>query len=317
MFAEGALLDFDQGVNGREPMARKADYLHQVRGEEEGKMVRQLLRNRFRFSRRMFRRLKEAKAVEVNGEPVYLTSRVKAGDRMAVFLPRDTGEGVKPQPLPIQVIHEDEDLIILDKQPGVVVHPTRNYPEGTLANGLAAYWQERGEFHLVRPVTRLDKDTSGLIVFAKHPHAHAILSGQMKGKRYLREYLAVVHGSLEKEEGKVEEPIARSPEHPHIRTVSPAGAPACTRYRVIRRWPEATLVRLRLETGRTHQIRVHMAHLGHPLLGDTLYGGQTAEIERQALHAVRLALIHPRDGKKCCWESPLPKDFHLLMESLS
>ncbi|MFD1409575.1 RluA family pseudouridine synthase [Kroppenstedtia eburnea] len=297
-------------------MDRKPDYLHQVREEEEGKMVRQLLRNRFRFSRRMFRRLKEAEAVEVNGETVYLTSRVKAGDRIAVFLPGDAGDGVKPQSLPLRVVHEDEDLIILDKQPGVVVHPTRNYSEGTLANGLAAYWQERGEFHLVRPVTRLDKDTSGLIVFAKHPHAHAVLSGQMERKRYLREYLAVVHGSLEMEEGRVEEPIARSSETPHLRTVSPEGAPARTQYRVVRRWPEATLVRLRLETGRTHQIRVHMAHLGHPLYGDTLYGGRTAGIDRQALHAVRLSLIHPRDGKKRCWESPLPEDIHLLMESL-
>lgn len=216
-------------------MDRKPDYLHQVQEEEEGKMVRQLLRNRYRFSRRMFRRLKMAEAVEVNGKAVYLTSRVRAGDQIAVFLPGDTGDGVKPQPLPIQVVHEDEDLIILDKQPGIVVHPTRNYAGGTLANGLAAYWRERGEFHLVRPVTRLDKDTSGLIVFAKHPHAHAVLSGQMQRKRYQREYLAVVHGRLEKEEGRVEEPIARSWENPHLRRVSSEGAAACTHYQVVQR----------------------------------------------------------------------------------
>lgn len=297
-------------------MDGKPDFFHRIREEEDGKMVRQVLRNRFRFSRRMFRRLKEAKAVEVNGESVYLTSRVRAGDQITVFLPRDEGEGIKPQPIPIRVLHEDDDLIVLDKQPGVVVHPTRNYPDGTLANGLSHYWKERGQFHLVRPVTRLDKDTSGLIVFAKHPHAHAVLSGQMERKRYLREYLALVHGQLEQEEGTVEGPITRSPENPNRRAVSPEGSAALTRYRVLQRWPEATLVQLRLETGRTHQIRVHMSHLGHPLFGDALYGGREEGIQRQALHAARLRLIHPRDGQTRSWESPLPTDFLLLLEYL-
>lgn len=297
-------------------MDGKPDFTHQVRKEEDGKMVRQVLRNRFRFSRRMFRRLKGAEAVEVNGESVYFTSRVSVGDRIAVFLPPDEGEGVPPQPLPIGVLYEDEDLIVLDKQPGVVVHPTRNYPGGTLANGLAHYWKERGQFYRVRPVTRLDKDTSGLIVFAKHPHAHAVLSRQMDRKCYLREYLALVHGQLKGEEGTVEQPIARSAENLNRREVSPGGSPALTRYRVLRRWPEATLVQLRLETGRTHQIRVHMSHLGHPLYGDSLYGGQEEGIQRQALHASRLRLIHPRDGQTCSWESPLPTDFLQLLESL-
>lgn len=208
---------------------------HCVREEEEGKMVRQVLRNRFRFSRRMFRRLKEAKAVEVNGEKVFLTSRVYKGDWIQIRLPHDTGEGMVPQPIPVDVLYEDEDLIVLDKQPGVVVHPTKNHPDQTLANGLAHYWRERGEFHLIRPVTRLDKDTSGLIVFAKHAHAHAVLSGQMKKKRYHREYLAVVYGMLEQNEGVIRAPIARSSENSNLRVVSTQGVEAITRYRVVER----------------------------------------------------------------------------------
>lgn len=214
---------------------------HCVREEEEGKMVRQVLRNRFRFSRRMFRRLKEAKAVEVNGEKVFLTSRVYKGDWIQIRLPHDTGEGMVPQPIPVDVLYEDEDLIVLDKQPGVVVHPTKNHPDQTLANGLAHYWRERGEFHLIRPVTRLDKDTSGLIVFAKHAHAHAVLSGQMKKKRYHREYLAVVYGMLEQNEGVIRAPIARSSENSNLRVVSTQGVEAITRYRVVERLKGARL----------------------------------------------------------------------------
>ncbi|PTX51497.1 23S rRNA pseudouridine1911/1915/1917 synthase [Melghirimyces profundicolus] len=297
-------------------MGEAPSMVHRVREEEEGKMVRQVLKNRFRFSRRMFRRLKEAQAVEVNGKPAYLTSRLRAGDLIRVRLPEDSGEGVRPQPVPIHVHHEDEDLIVLDKQPGVVVHPTKRYPDGTLANGLAHYWRERGEFHLVRPVTRLDRDTSGLIVFAKHAHAHAVLSGQMKKKRYVREYLAVVHGVLPSDGGMVEEPIARSKENPHLRSVDPDGVKAVTRYRVVERLQDATLIRLRLETGRTHQIRVHMAHLGHPLVGDAMYGGETESLKRQALHAAYLRLIHPRTGETCSWESPLPRDMLDLLDRL-
>lgn len=288
---------------------------HCVREEEEGKMVRQVLRNRFRFSRRMFRRLKEAKAVEVNGEKVFLTSRVHKGDWIQIRLPHDTGEGMVPQPIPVDVLYEDEDLIVLDKQPGVVVHPTKNHPDQTLANGLAHYWRERGEFHLIRPVTRLDKDTSGLIVFAKHAHAHAVLSGQMKKKRYHREYLAVVYGMLEQNEGVIRAPIARSSENSNLRVVSTQGVEAITRYRVVERLKGATLVRVGLETGRTHQIRVHMADLGHPLIGDTMYGGVPL-LERQALHALYLQLIHPRDGSIRSWESPLPSDIHQLLTKL-
>ncbi|OYD07514.1 RluA family pseudouridine synthase [Paludifilum halophilum] len=296
----------------------EADFTHRVRSDEKGKMVRQVLKNRFRFSRRMFRRLKLGRGILLNGEPVYLTSRVRAGDLLRAVLPEEEHVKIDPQPVPLRIVEEDEDLIIIDKQPGIVVHPTKGYREGTLANGLAYHWKQKGEFRPVRPVTRLDKDTSGLIVFAKHAHAHAFLSAQMIRRRYKREYLAVVRGKFPSDEGRIDAPIARSPDHPARRAVVENGAKAVTHYRVIERFSAATVLRLRLETGRTHQIRVHLAHRGHPIIGDEMYGGDSSDfpMNRQALHASYLRLIHPREDAVREWKSRLPPDIEHLIHSL-
>ncbi|MFC4075585.1 RluA family pseudouridine synthase [Salinithrix halophila] len=296
----------------------QSGFVHRVREEEDGKMVRQVLKNRFRFSRRMFRRIRQGEGVMVNGEPVYLTSRVRAGDEVQVPVPTDEGEGIEPQPIPIDVVHEDDDLIILDKPPGIVVHPTRGYKDGTLANALAHFWRERGEFHLVRPVTRLDKNTSGLIVFAKHAHAHGFLSKEMDRRRYKREYLALVQGRMEQRSGMMDGPIGRSKEFPARRRVTAEGVHAVTHFHVLRTFPEASLLRLSLETGRTHQIRVHLSHEGHPIIGDDLYGGKggVVDLDRQALHATSLTLVHPRDGREYHFESPLPPDMAGLLHDL-
>ncbi|MBN2911001.1 RluA family pseudouridine synthase [Polycladomyces sp. WAk] len=291
---------------------------HRVDESEDGKMVRQVLRNRFRFSRRQFRRLKVTDGVRVNGSFAYLTSRVKTGDVITVTLTDEEPVHIPPQPVPLHIMYEDEDLLVLDKQPGVVVHPTKDYRDWTLANGLVHHWRERGETHQVRPVTRLDKETSGLIVFAKHAHAHAFLSGQMANKRYKREYLAIVHGRVLRTSGTIDAPIGRDPAHTSRRIVTPDGAEAVTHYRVEAAFSKASLVRLSLETGRTHQIRVHLAHLGHPIIGDTLYGNEEDAamwgMERQALHAARLTLIHPRDKSSRTWESPIPADMKRLLD---
>lgn len=289
---------------------------YRIRDSDDGKKVRQVLRNRFRFSRRMFRRLKLEKGIRLNGDPVYLDSLVQAGDYISILIPEDQGEGVKAEPIPIQVVDEDGDIILLEKQPGIVVHPTKGHTHGTLANGLAHYWMEQGEFRLIRPVTRLDKDTTGLILFAKHAHAHAYLSVQMERKRYEREYLALVQGEMKSSEGKIDAPIARCDHHPNKREVSIKGAHAVTHYHVEERYLNATLLRLRLETGRTHQIRVHLSYLGHPIMGDGLYGGDSSYISRQALHATTLRLVHPRDGSPRMWHSPLPSDMMKLIQQL-
>ncbi|WP_124728183.1 RluA family pseudouridine synthase [Staphylospora marina] len=296
-------------------------FSHRVTAEEDGLMLKQVLRNRFRFSRRLMNKLKMNRLVTVNGEVIWFTARVKKGDLVEIRMPEDRTEHLPPQPVEFRVVYEDADLIIIDKPPGLVVHPTRGYKEGTLANGLMHYWQQRGEHHTMRPVTRLDRDTSGLMAVAKHAQAHWFLAEQMIHKRYEREYQAICHGIPEPPEGTIDAPIGHDPEAGlyRVMTEKEGGYPSVTRYRVLNAWERAALLRLRLETGRTHQIRVHLSSIGHPLIGDPLYGRGEEEgwIGRQALHAARLRLLHPRHREWMEWESPLPADMRRLMERLS
>src|SRR5690606_28242771 len=204
---------------------RTVDFVYRVQEKEKGKTVRDVLRNRYRFSRRFFRRLKESGGVTVNGRPAFLTARVEEGDLLQVKLPEERTD-IPPQPVSFTVVHEDEDLVVIDKPPGLVVHPTKDYREHTLANGLVYRCTARGEAHAVHPVTRLDKDTSGLLVIAKHAYAHDFLAAQMARRRYLRGYLAVVHGEVPEETGVIDAPIARCPDRPARRCVMEGGAPA-------------------------------------------------------------------------------------------
>lgn len=293
-------------------------FVHQVTEDENGKMLHQVLKNRFRFSRRMMSRLKRNRLVKVNGETIYFTARVHMGDRIVIdFLAEET-DHIPPQEIQFTVVYEDEDLIVIDKPPGLVVHPTRGYPDGTLANGLMHYWAQCGERHKVRPVTRLDKDTSGLMVVGKHAYAHAYLAEQMAKKRYQRAYLAVVHHQMERDRSTIDAAIGIDEEQKVCRFVvkGEGGYPAITRYEVVERYADATLVRLELETGRTHQIRIHLSSIGHPIIGDDIYGTTTDQhlISRQALHATSLRLFHPRFRVWKEWESPLPEDIQKLIK---
>ncbi|MBA4494801.1 RluA family pseudouridine synthase [Paenactinomyces guangxiensis] len=296
-----------------------ATFSHEVTAEEEGKMLHQVLKNRFRFSRRMMSRLRRSGLVTVNGEIIYFTARVSRGDQIFIRLPSEESGHIPPQEIPFAVVYEDEDIIVIDKPPGLVVHPTRGYPDGTLANGLMHYWAQRGESYKVRPVTRLDKDTSGLMAVAKHAYTHAYLAAQMAEKRYRRAYLAVVHGRMAEDQGIIDKEIGINREQ-QIRWVieGDGGAPAVTRFEVVERYSRATRVRLELETGRTHQIRIHLSSIGHPIIGDEMYGTKADQhlISRQALHATYLRLFHPRLREWKEWESSLPQDMERLIAQL-
>jgi 23S rRNA pseudouridine1911/1915/1917 synthase len=227
------------------------------------------------------------------------------------------GDAPEPEAIPLRVVHEDAHVLVIDKPPGLVVHPGSGNRRGTLQNALLAHAPELAPVPRSGIVHRLDKDTSGLLVVARTLEAHADLVRQLKARTVRREYLALVHGTLARD-GVVDAPIGR---HPTARTrmaVVAGGKPAFTRYAVRERLPGLTLLACRLETGRTHQIRVHLASIGHPIVGDRVYGGRRAAtlFHRQALHAWRLAFVHPGSGLEVAFESPLPEDMAGLLARL-
>lgn len=290
-----------------------------VPAEDDGLELKAVLRRRMALSRKLLSRLKlTEEGITVNGLRRYISVRVQAGDVVEVRMEEEDSEDILPQDLPVDVIHEDEHLLIVNKPAGIIVHPTTGHWSNTLANGVVHMWQERGLRIRFRPVHRLDRETSGVLAIAKNPYVHQHISEQMKAGRVEKEYMALVHGVVEQEEGTVDAPIDRNPDSPHYRIVTPDGYPSVTHYRVAERLRSATLLSIRLETGRTHQIRVHMAHLGHPLVGDAMYGTpeDRAGGGRHALHASRLAFLHPVLRTECIFQAPLPDDLAVLLSEL-
>jgi 23S rRNA pseudouridine1911/1915/1917 synthase len=310
-------------------MTYYAPLTYQVPPEEEGFALKTILQKRLGLSRKLLSRLKlTEQGITVNGRRQYINVRVKAGDLVEVRMEQEESEDILPQNLPFELLHEDEHLLIVNKAAGMIVHPTHGHYVNTLANAVVYYWRQRGESRRFRPVHRLDQETSGVLAIAKNPYAHQQISEQMMAHQVKKEYVALVYGNLEQERGTVNEPIDRDPEQPHVRIVTPGGYPAVTHFEVMERLPGFTLVRLWLETGRTHQIRVHMKHLGHPLVGDKMYRLVDAfpslpespgfpGMDRQALHASKLGFIHP--GTKQWFEitAPLPDDMRRFLKELT
>ncbi|NHN29261.1 RluA family pseudouridine synthase [Paenibacillus agricola] len=291
--------------------------IYNVSAEEDGFYLKTILQNRMYVSRKLLSRLKlTEKGILLNGKREYISVRVHAGDVVEVHMEQEVSEDILPQELPLEILYEDEHLLIVNKAAGMIVHPTHGHYVNTLANGVVYYWQQQGKSYRFRPIHRLDQETSGALAIAKNPFVHQQVSEQMKVGEVEKEYLALVHGVMSADEGTVDAPIDRDPEEPHIRIVTESGYAAITHYKVVQRFPEATLVRLWLETGRTHQIRVHMQYLGHPLLGDKLYKQAATEadssvevgIERHALHACRLGFTHPITKGRIEFNAPMPSD---------
>lgn len=295
----------------------KEELLHiTVKESENGMTVRDVLQKGYGVSRRLLIQAKYAGEIRRNGLLVYVTERVVAGDVITVRLPEEAAESIEPQPMPLAIRYEDDDLLCIAKPAGLVVHPTRTHPSHTLANGVVAYWLDRGESRRFRPVNRLDKDTSGLLLVAKNQWAHEQCARMQKDRTMKRTYQAIVHGIVQAEEGIVDAPIGLADDSIIERTVREDGQHARTRYEVLARGRDVTWIQLELETGRTHQIRVHMSYLGHPLLGDDLYGGSRERIGRQALHAARLQFVHPRTKQHSIFTEPLPDDMASLVEQI-
>lgn len=293
-------------------------FSYRVTKEEDGQMVKKVLQKHFPFSRRLLRMCKKEGLVTVNGKPKYLTARVRFGDRIDLHFANIPHQTIDPEPINFTIIYEDQDFIVVDKPPGLVVHPTKGYPNGTLVNGLAYYFLKNKKKSSIHPVHRLDKDTSGIVVVAKHPFAHSFLARELEKKRYQRFYYAIVSGVIQKDEGMIAAPIGMAPGSQIKRRIEKdqAGKPAITYFTVCERLSNATLVKLELKTGRTHQIRVHMASMGHPLVGDRLYGDPNDPFPRQALHAAEVKLIHPRSKKWMEWKSFFPEDIMKLYSQL-
>ncbi|MBR0551902.1 RluA family pseudouridine synthase [Stakelama marina] len=257
------------------------------------------------------------------------SKKASAGTIFSITIPAPEPAHNEPQQIALDIVYEDEDLIVVDKPAGMVVHPAAGNPDGTLVNALLHHCagQLSGIGGVARPgiVHRIDKDTSGLIVAAKHDRAHEGLARQFKAHTIDRRYIAIVNGQLTQGEGVIEASLARSPANRKKVAIVPGGKHAVTRYRLLSPLKEAAMVECRLETGRTHQIRVHMASIGHPLLGDPVYGRprpahrallETLGFRRQALHAARLGFIHPINSNALAFDSEIPADMQELFNQL-
>ena len=283
--------------------------------ELAGVKVDTLLKRHLHLSGTVVRRVKWLEdGILVDGRRVNTRFCPAAGQVLSVRLSDPVrNSGIVPAPGPLDIVHEDDDLIVLNKSAGVPVHPGPGHFSDTLGNFLVDYYEKTGQEADFHPVHRLDRGTSGLLVAAKHPHAQEVLKGQLHTEDFRRVYLAVCEGVPDPPSGVIDAPLGPRPGSLMEQMVRPDGRPAWTKYGMLRRWGGRALVSLELETGRTHQIRVHMAHIGHPLTGDFLYGAEDRDlIPRPALHSGYLSFRHPITGENMQFSVPLPEDMARL-----
>lgn len=275
--------------------------------QENGKSVKGILSENLNFSRRLSKRLELNDKIFINGSMTKLNKRISQGDILTIEFDEEEDE-YNAVNIPIDIVYEDSDLLVVNKPPYIVVHPTKSHQDNTIANGVAYYFKEQGIQRKVRLVNRLDMNTSGVVIIAKNPYAHNELSNQMKSNTVDKYYYAIAEGIIEEDEGTINQPIARLNPEDIIRIVHPSGKECITHFKVEKRMNNMTLVRLKLETGRTHQIRVHLKHIGHPIVGDTLYGNESSLIKRQALHCYEMKFRQPLTGEEITIKCPLLED---------
>lgn len=267
------------------------------------------------ISGRLFRRLFKNNNIYVNGENTRKELLLKEGDTVSLVI-EDEKEDTLPQPIPLNIIYEDWDLIVLNKQPYIVVHPTKSHQINTISNGLSYYFKTNGIKRKIRFVNRLDMNTSGILIVAKSPFAHQQVALQFERNEVEKKYIAVVNGVVEKDEDIIDLPIGREEERSVKKTVTSEGKNAITKYRVIERYKNASLLDVQIFTGKSHQIRVHLNHIGHPIIGDTLYFEPSEKIQRQALHSYYLKFRLPRNKELKEFKAPIPDDIKNLINYL-
>ena len=278
--------------------------------------VKEVLKAEFSMSDRLLLKLKKLDKIYLNGNVTSVNHPVLENDLIECYLDyEEDNSNIVPTEMPLNIIYEDEAYIVVNKPAGIPVHPSMDHYTDSLSNEIAFYFNQIGLKKKIRPVNRLDKDTSGIVIFAKNEYIQECLVRQMKFKEFIKKYIAVVNGNLDNLEGTINAPIARKEGSIIERCVSETGDIAITHYKVLKRKTDFDIVECILETGRTHQIRVHFAYLGHSLLSDTLYGTSSSLINRQALHAYKVEFTHPLSKKKVKYIATVPEDLNKLMEN--
>ena len=292
--------------------------------EHSGERIDRFLSGNLKdLSRSYIQKLLKENRILVNSSTVKANYKINEGDEIDIQLPELEILDIKPENIPLDILYEDEDILIVNKPKGMVVHPSPGHYSQTLVNAVMYHCGDRlsGINGVLRPgiVHRIDMDTTGSLLICKNDHAHQILAEQLKDHSITRRYQAIVHGNLKEDSGTVDAPIGRHPvDRKKMSTNSPHGKKAVTHYRVLERFGNYTYIECTLETGRTHQIRVHMASIGHPILGDTIYGPARCpfRLQGQTLHAKILGFVHPSTGKYVEFDAPLPEYFTALLEKL-
>ncbi len=291
-----------------------------VDGAGAGMRLDKFLSENSSLSRSYAAKLASDGMVKVNGAYADKKHKLSPGDIITAELPEPEALEAEPQDIPLDIVYEDDSLIVVNKPQGMVVHPAPGNPDGTLVNGLLYHCRLSGINGVIRPgiVHRIDKDTSGLLVVAKTDAAHEQLSAQLKERKALRQYRCIVNGNIKNDDGTIDAPIGRNPNDRKKMAVVCGGRRAVTHYRVLERFGRYTYVECTLETGRTHQIRVHMAHIGHSIVGDPVYGSKKEQFKTngQLLHAKTIGFVHPETNELMRFDSELPGYFEEILKKL-
>jgi len=288
---------------------------YEVEEKDAGLKVVDVLATSMNISSRLIRKCKSHNHILLNKKSGSVNRLVQTGDVISMLLDHDENT-FEPNPIEVNALYEDGDLLIVNKPPFLVVHPTKGHPEGTLANALSYFQYQKGQNYKIRFINRLDRDTSGIVLIAKNAYSQQIVSEQMQADEVDKIYLAIVDGIIKEEKGTIDLPIEREAEMDIKRIVIESGLPSVTHFEVIERFENHTFIKIFLETGRTHQIRVHFSHIGHPIHGDHLYGKCSEWIDRQALHCYEMALRPPRENDRLTISCELPEDISSVLTIL-